>query len=78
VRIRAPDRHEALLHGILRERRVAHDAQREPVGDAAEAVVELRECLLVGARDEGDERLVGQVGKSPRHESTPLARRAQR
>ena len=59
----APDGQEALLHRVLGERRVADDAQREPVGDAAEAVVELRQGVFVGAGDESDERLVGQVSE---------------
>ena len=40
---RAPDGEERLLHRVLGERAVAHDPQREPVGDAAVAVVELAE-----------------------------------
>src|SRR5262249_40979825 len=38
---RAPDGQEGVLDGVLGERVVAEDAQREPVGDAAETVVEL-------------------------------------
>jgi len=36
----APDAEEGLLNGVLGERLVAQDPQREPVGDTAEAVVE--------------------------------------
>ena len=49
------------------------DAQREPVGDAAEAVVQLGERRLVRARDEGDDRLVRQVREGPRHRRWSLA-----
>ena len=45
----APDAEERLLHGVLRERLVAQDPQGEPVGDAAEAVVELGQRVVVGA-----------------------------
>ena len=45
-------REERLLHRVLGERLVAQDPQREAVGDAAEAVVELGERRLVGARGE--------------------------
>jgi hypothetical protein len=61
ARSRPPDGEEALLHGVVRERAVAHDAKREPVRDSAEAVVHLCKRLLGRARHESDESLVGQV-----------------
>ena len=64
--------------GVLGQRRVAHDAQRQAVGDAVEAVVQLRQRLFVGARDERDQRLVREVSEPPSHDSAPLAGRAQR
>ena len=63
----APDREKGLLHRVLGERLVAEDAQREPVGDAAVAVVQLRERNLVRARGERDDGLVGEVGECPGH-----------
>ena len=54
----APEPEERLLHGVLGERLVAEHAVGEPVGGAAEAVVELGERGLVGPRDECDERFV--------------------
>ena len=59
----APEAEERLLHGVLRQRLVAQDPVGEAVGDAADPVVELRERRFVGARDERDERLVGEVGE---------------
>ena len=44
-----PDAEERLLDGVLGERLVAQDPQREAVGDPAEAVVELGQRVLVGA-----------------------------
>ena len=59
---RAPDGQERLLHCVLGERRVAHDAQREPVRDAAVAVVELARAPPRPPRaDEGEQRLVREV-----------------
>ena len=55
---RAPDGEEALLDGVLGERRVAHDPEREAVGDPSVAVVELREGVLVGPGDEREQGLV--------------------
>ena len=52
---------ERLLHGVLSQRFVAEDPQSEAVGDAAEAVVELGQRLLVGAGDEREQRFVGDV-----------------
>ena len=64
----APDREERVLHGVLGERLVAQHAQREPVGDAAVAVVELGERNLVGARGQRDDGFVGEMGKRTRHD----------
>ncbi len=58
----APDREEGLLHGVLGQTVVAHDAAREPVGDAPDPVVELCERGLVAARDERHEGFVREVG----------------
>ena len=55
-----PDREEGVLHGVLGETGIAHDAQREAVGSAAEAIVERAERGLVAAGDQGKDRLVGQ------------------
>ena len=68
----APDVEEHVLHRVLRERAVAQHAQREPVDDAAEAVVELRERGFVRARGERDDRLVGQVREVPCHRRSSL------
>ena len=54
---------ERLLDRVLGERLVAQDAVGEAVGRAADAVVELRERRFVRARDERDERLVGEVSE---------------
>ena len=69
---RPPDREEALLHRVLGERGIANDPQREAVGDAAEAVVELREGVLVGPRYESDQRLVREMSEPATHKSTPF------
>ena len=61
ARCAAPHREEALLHGVLCERPVAEHPHAEPVRDAAVAVVKLAERGLVRPRDEGDDRLVGEV-----------------
>ena len=50
-----PDLEERLLDGVLGERCVLEDLVREPVGDFAEAVVELAERVLVGAGDGFDQ-----------------------
>ena len=63
----APDGEEGLLHRVLRERLVAQHAEREAVGDAAEAVVQLGERDLVRAGDEGDDGFVGEVREGSRH-----------
>ena len=57
----SPDGEEGLLHRVLGQVPVAENAQREPEGDAAVTVVELRQRVLVRARDERHERLVGKV-----------------
>ena len=66
-RRRPPDREERLLHRVLGERLVAQHAQRQPVGGAAVAVVQLGERDLVRARGQGDERFVGEMGELPVH-----------
>src|SRR5439155_5270391 len=58
---RAPDGEEGLLHRVLRERVVAEDPPREPVGHAAEAVVQLGERGVLGASDEREQGLVAHV-----------------
>src|SRR5262249_4209785 len=64
----APDREERVLNGVLRQRLVAYDAQREAVGDAPVAVVELRERDLVRAGRQGDNCFVGEVCEvTPQH-----------
>ena len=55
------------MHRILCERAVAEHPQREPVDDSAEAVVQLRERALVGARGKCDDGLVGEVREIPTH-----------
>src|SRR5262245_54888857 len=59
---RAPDREERILHGVLRERLVAEDAVGETVGNAAVAVVELGQPLVVPAGDRGEDLLVTPLG----------------
>ena len=63
----APDLEERLLDGVLGECCVLEDLVREPVGDLAEAVVELAECVLVGAGDGFDELLVRALRSGPAH-----------
>jgi hypothetical protein len=55
------------LHGVLGERLVAENAECEPVGGPAEAVVELGEGGLLGTRSERDQRLVREMGQLPVH-----------
>ena len=69
----SPRSEEPLLDGVLRERLVTKDPQCETVRDPAEAVVQLRERLLVRASDEGDDGLVGQMRESTRHGRRSLA-----
>ena len=64
---RPPDREERLLHRVLGELLVAQDAQRQPVGGTAVAVVQLGERRLLRPRGERDERFVGEVGELPVH-----------
>ena len=64
---RSPDGEERLLHRVLGERCVAEDAEGEPVGDAAVAVVQLGERRLLRPGGQGDERLVGEVGELSVH-----------
>ena len=47
-----PDLKECLLHGVLGVTLIAQDAQRQTVGDARDAVVELGERTLVSTRNE--------------------------
>ena len=68
---RAPDREERLLDRILGKRAVTEDPQRDAVGDAAEAVVEDAERVLVAARDRFEQLPVGQIA----HASAPCERR---
>ena len=63
----APDREEGLLHCVLGQGLVTKDPQREPVGDAAVAVVQFRERNLVRARGERDNGFVGEMGERPGH-----------
>jgi hypothetical protein len=51
------------LDRIFGECRIAQDSQGEPVRGAAVAVVELGQSLFVRAADEGEQRLVGEVGE---------------
>ena len=78
ARRRAPDGDEALLHGVLGERGIAHDPEGEPVGDPAETVVQLRQRVFVGAGDEGDERLVREMSEPAGHERVVATRTRQR
>ena len=59
----APEPEERFLHRVLGERFVAEHAVGEPVGGAADPVVELGERRLVRPGDERDERFVGEVGE---------------
>ena len=54
----APEAEERLLHCVFRERLVTQDAVREPVGEAADPVVELPERRIVRACDERNQGLV--------------------
>ena len=65
----APDGEERLLDGVLGERLVAEDAQREAVGLAGVAVVDLGERAIVGPGDKLEQSLVRQVGASGLHRS---------
>src|SRR5581483_5865377 len=69
-----PDSEERLLDGVLRKRLVPDDALREPIGNAAVAVIQLRERALVRARHQHDERLVGEMGEAPAHNPCSSAR----
>ena len=44
-----PDTEERLLHGVLRQIRIARDSQREAVGKRRDTVVELPKRALVAA-----------------------------
>ena len=65
---RAPDGEERLLHRVLGKRLVAQHAQCQAVGHAMVPVVELGERGFFRARDERNDRLVGEVGKVPGHD----------
>ena len=67
---RAPDADERLLDRVLGEAVVAQDAEGEPVGDPADAVVELCQRRLVAARDERDESLVREMSEVLPHRPT--------
>ena len=60
-----PDGEEPVLHGVLGEAVVAQHAQREPVRDAPDPIVELGEGILVPPGDERDQGLVREVGVLP-------------
>ena len=76
-RCAAPDLQECLLHGVLGVAIVAEHAQREPVRDAADPVVQLRERVLVAASHERDQSLVGEMGVMLAH-GEAILRRGQR
>ena len=63
----APDREESLLDGVLGQPLVAQDTQRETVGDASDAIVELGESRLVAPRDERDEGFVREMSEVLAH-----------
>ena len=58
---------ERVLHGVLGEPVVAQHAEREAVGDAPDAVVQLSQRRFVATGDERDEGLVRQVCEVPAH-----------
>jgi hypothetical protein len=70
----APHGDERLLHGILRERTIAHHAQRKAIGDGAEAVVELAERGVVAGGRAGEDILIGGVGGNAFHRRGTAAR----
>ncbi len=55
---------------------VAQDAESEPVGDPADAIVELCERVLVPSRNERDQCLVREMGVLLAH-GKPVFRRGQ-
>ncbi len=55
---RAPGGEERLLDGVLGQHLVAQDPEGEAIGDSAEAVVQRGQGLVVGPRDERQQRLV--------------------
>ena len=57
--------HTTVPTHVLGERFVAEDAQRKPVRDPTEPVVELGQSLFVGARDQREQTLVGEVRQVP-------------
>ena len=67
---------ERVLHRVLGQRLVAQHPQREPVGGAAVAVVQLGERDLVGSRGQRDDGFVGQVCQvASRHRRAPRGAR---
>ena len=72
---RPPDVQERLLHGILGEHGVAHNAERKRVGLLAEAVVELAECAVVLPGAAGYKVCVRQLSMIHTTESTEPSRR---
>ena len=70
----APEGQERLLHGVLGQGRIAHDAEGEAVREPAVAVVQLGERALVLVRREREQRLVGEVRVVAGRESSGAAR----
>ena len=58
-----PEAEEGFLDCVLRERLVPQDPVRQAVGDPSDPVVELRQGGFLRARDERDERFVGEVSE---------------
>src|SRR5262245_11084518 len=52
----APDAEERLVHRVLAQVGIARDAQRQPVGERREPIVELAERAIVSPRHAGEER----------------------
>ena len=72
----APDREEPFLDRVLGQPLVAQHPQRETVGDAPDAVVELGESRLVAPRDERDEGFVREMSEVLAHRPGGRAARA--
>ena len=70
----APDLEERFLDRVLRVALVPQDAERQPVGDARDAVVELGERILVPARNERHQGLVGEMSVVLAHGNAILRR----
>ena len=71
----SPRLKECFLHGILGERLVPQDSQRETVCHATEPVVQLGERVVVGSRHECDNSFVREVGECAQHRRDSLAHR---